>query len=528
MRVLEPSAEPSVSPIEAQLRSSPGISTSGAIFLIAATALMILLLRNAWVAEDAYIPFRVLDNFLNGYGLRWNVGERVQTYTDPLYLGLVTIATWLSGNVYLSAIAVSFFLTLTAFVLITRGASDIGVVTATAALIFSKAFVDFSISGIENPATHCAIAAYLYFYWRRRDAFILTLIAALAATNREDAILFFLPSLAVVYFRTGRRVWKPALLGWMPFAGWLVFSTFYYGFPFPNTAYAKLHTGIPPRDMIFQGIVYYTNGLRFDTCTLFVIFLGLAVAYYARERALAAGVLLNLIYIVRVGGDYMSGRFFTASLFFCVALIARYWKPERAVGAAVLALIAGLGFWVPSPTLTSASASYNPQPRVDEGGIADERSVYWACAGLWHYRRDIPWPSCRLSEMGTEVRNSGAKFVVWKNIGYYGYVVGPQVHVLDQLALGDAFLARLPIVEGPWRVGHYWRNLPEGYRNTVATGVNIIADPKLHEYYDHLRIVISGDLWSLGRLKEIFLFNIGYYEPLLPHIRTIGVQVQDY
>ena len=35
-----------------------------------------LLVRSAWVCDDAYITFRVIDNLWNGYGLRWNVVDR--------------------------------------------------------------------------------------------------------------------------------------------------------------------------------------------------------------------------------------------------------------------------------------------------------------------------------------------------------------------------------------------------------------------------------------------------------------------
>ena len=125
MQVSAPSAIGTAS----SLPRSKSIGESGAIFLIASTLLTILLLRTAWVAEDAYIPFRVLDNFLNGYGLRWNVSDRVQTYTDPLFLGIITFVTWLSGNVYLSVIAVSLLLTLAAFFLVMRSASNVGIVT---------------------------------------------------------------------------------------------------------------------------------------------------------------------------------------------------------------------------------------------------------------------------------------------------------------------------------------------------------------------------------------------------------------
>ena len=40
--------------------------------------------RNAWITEDAFINFRVIENFLSGEGPVWNIGERVQVFTSPL------------------------------------------------------------------------------------------------------------------------------------------------------------------------------------------------------------------------------------------------------------------------------------------------------------------------------------------------------------------------------------------------------------------------------------------------------------
>ena len=50
-------------------------------------ALFLLVAVNcAWICDDAYIGFRVADNFAHGYGLTWNVAERVQVYTCPLWI----------------------------------------------------------------------------------------------------------------------------------------------------------------------------------------------------------------------------------------------------------------------------------------------------------------------------------------------------------------------------------------------------------------------------------------------------------
>ena len=88
---------------------------------------------------------------------------------------------------------------------------------------------------------------------------LLSLLAALAAVNRLDTSLLYVPALTHVLWkrRTWRCLWSMAV-GMLPLVLWLGFSLGYYGFPFPNTAYAKLNTGIaagawPRRDAITCG-----------------------------------------------------------------------------------------------------------------------------------------------------------------------------------------------------------------------------------------------------------------------------------
>ncbi|HAA75677.1 TPA: hypothetical protein DCE37_11200 [Candidatus Latescibacteria bacterium] len=38
-----------------------------------------------WLCDDAFITLRTVDNFLQGHGPTWNVVERVQCYTHPLW-----------------------------------------------------------------------------------------------------------------------------------------------------------------------------------------------------------------------------------------------------------------------------------------------------------------------------------------------------------------------------------------------------------------------------------------------------------
>ena len=134
----------------------------GSVPIVGVSLLFISLVRTAWLCDDAYISFRTADNLLNGYGPVWNVGERVQSFTNPLWLALCTAAFGITGNVYYTAIALSVLVTLGfVFLLVTRVAvSSRHLLVCFAVLLSSKAFIDYSTSGLENPLTHLLLLAF--------------------------------------------------------------------------------------------------------------------------------------------------------------------------------------------------------------------------------------------------------------------------------------------------------------------------------------------------------------------------------
>ena len=50
----------------------------GALISMVAVLYILLILKTAWLGDDSFITFRTADNFINGYGLTWNVEERVE------------------------------------------------------------------------------------------------------------------------------------------------------------------------------------------------------------------------------------------------------------------------------------------------------------------------------------------------------------------------------------------------------------------------------------------------------------------
>ncbi|HOT92466.1 MAG TPA: hypothetical protein PLJ78_11545 [Anaerolineae bacterium] len=506
-------------------------------------AFVTLVIRNAWLSDDAYITFRTVDNFVNGYGLTWNVAERVQTYTHPLWMFLVSAIYAVTREIFFTSLILSIVLSLIAAGIVAlRLSRSVWLACAgLAVLTLSKAFVDYSTSGLENPLAHLLLVIFLLTYLNTESAsarlpstayrlpllFWLAFLAALGMVNRSDMLLFYAPVIlyVLVKARSVKAVGVVAL-GFLPFIFWELFSLFYYGFPFPNTAYAKLTSALISRhDLIIEGLNYLRNSLRADTITLVVTGLGVLLPLLThewRKLPVAGGIVLYVLYVVYVGGDFMSGRFLTVPLFAAVVLlVSNAWLVEKRVAQAVLlAGVVLVGLSAPySPVVASGDkgARTGTEPGWIRGrSIVDERANYYHNTGLLRALQTAhPMPDHDWALEGRAARETGPQVVEKGSVGFYGYFAGPRVYVVDMLGLGNPLLARLPLADPDWSIGHFGRLMPEGYRETLESGENRIADPNLAFYYDKLALVIRGDLGDLNRLREIWKLNTGVYDGFL-------------
>jgi arabinofuranosyltransferase len=116
----------------------------------------LLVLRTAWVMDDAYISFRSVDNFVHGFGLRWNTFERVDAFTDPLWTLVLSVCAFVTREVYYTGLLLQIAFSVAAFIVIVMAMArtTAAAVVCSVVLAFSKAFVDYSTSGLENPLSH--------------------------------------------------------------------------------------------------------------------------------------------------------------------------------------------------------------------------------------------------------------------------------------------------------------------------------------------------------------------------------------
>jgi arabinofuranosyltransferase len=502
-------------------------------FLLISLILMIVIIRKAWSGDDAYITFRVIDNFVNGFGLRFNVLERVQAYTHPLWLLLLTPFYLLWGKIELVSAGVSILLTMftqVTLALIARK-NNWTLVAAGAILLFSRAFTDFSISGLENPLAHCLLAIFIYLYLNDRETnknvVQISFAAAMVMLTRIDLGLIVFPGLIWLFLEkpSGRR-FALILIGLSPVFLWEIFSLLYYGFPFPNTAYAKLNAGVPVGDYLTRGLLYYIQLLSFDPVTFLVLVAGsiggFLISTVARQKILFLGCLLYLGYIFWIGGDFMMGRFFSAPLVAIVVILLFFeTKMSPLTAFAVCTVSFAMGTYLPATPVYSIGNDEGTTIVPYLAGISDARKEYMANNLAIAFRPGEnetrhPWKDAGLEDRKIFSETGEIQVIQAGPIGMRGFYAGHSVHLIDTYALADPLLARLPSeIRSGWRPGHLIRSIPVGYPETISSGKNQIADEQLHIYYDRLKEIINDPIFDSRRLISVVKMNLGLYDYLI-------------
>ncbi|MCR9246746.1 MAG: hypothetical protein NXI31_17060 [bacterium] len=485
-------------------------------------ALVAIVLRLAWVGDDAYITLRTVENFVQGRGLVWNAGERLQCYTHPLWMLLLVGARVFTGECYFGTIGLSCLLAIVAVVTLARLTRGVRVVAVVVwSLIWARSFSEYAVCGLETPLTFALLAWLCWFAGRprgnvdgrERGVAPVALVVALLACTRLDLMLVGAPLVLAALPAIGWRRWfLGGLLGALPLIAWLTFATIYYGSPLPITAAAKLGHGLPTSAILSQGLQHFVFMLQYDPVTLLIITVGIVVGLtvgVAGNRALAIGALLYLGYIVKVGGDFMGGRFFTPPLIVAVAILARSLpaQPARIVAMLAISVPPALGFVGGMPAWLLRPAS-ETEPTWHHRGVLDERSAYVRQLGLFSLERKVPVPggaSAMLRSMG----RTRPIIATHGKAGVYAFEGGELMRFFDPL-LCDVLLARLPAsATQKWRVGHVPRDLPTGYLEQLAFGGHRIQHEGLRRYYDALATITRAPVFSAARWQVCWRFWTG-------------------
>lgn len=488
---------------------------------------------HASAMEDFYITLRVVDNFWQGYGLRWNIDERVQVYTHPLWMLLHLPFYGLWPNGYAITVALGFVCSMTALYLLLRTFDRSKVVLVCLALLplsMSRSFMEYSTSGFENSLMHVLFVWFAYLLWRAENGikstryfFWLSVITGLSILTRMDTIILYAPVWGLLAWRTRLRwPWRQLFVAQIPLILWLAFSLIYYGNIFPNTKYAKLSTGVSQSYYVEMGWHYFLNLCLLDTVAALAILAGfavtlyIAVLYYRTKEshlalilAMGLGTFFYALYIIFIGGTYSTGRFWSLTLLNCVWLLL-------AAGPT----LPKAGWQMPVIVLCCLI-------RVN---LPDQyHGSYW-CSTCFHGSR---WSNyhetlyVRQLLRGEETIPQPRSMDYYQNplfvgsIGKWCFMLKRHYIAIDFIGIGDALFARLPLSRDfLYNTGSLARAIPQGYRYARHTGNTERMHKDLGVYYSKLRVIISGDVWDPQRLRTLWEFHRGDYDAYLERYIT--------
>jgi arabinofuranosyltransferase len=480
------------------------------------------------VGDDAFFTWTTIDNFINGYGLRFNLDERVQAYTHPLWMVVNVIPYLLIQDIFISSTILSVLLSMSAIYIISNKYKNntLIILFVFISLTYSKTFVQFSACGLENPLSFflLAIITQSFFKAENHNSVYLKfiLLTSLLFLNRMDSILLLFPALTYLILkdRIDLNKIKLALIGFSPISFWFLFSLLYYGFLFPNTKYAKLNTGLDLNYYLSHGIKYLNNFIINDTFSFFslihVIIIGTTslIIYLRRKNndylkifLLTLGVICYSFYVIRIGGDFMFGRFWTLPFFVSIIILTKFYSNFSNKILAFTPLI-----FIPL-FLLKAQTYWRTHPDKSFT-IVNEQLFFWYTNSL--YSRIMYGKSTSdfiLSQIGSKQKEKKEKYVSFgRNPASHSYYCGINCITIDTHALSDPFLARMPTTSKDPRIGHFERHVPIGYFEFRKYGTTKIMHPEITKYLKALSIIIREPIFSLERIKVIIKFNLGYYD----------------
>ena len=280
------------------------------------------------LVDDAFITFRYAENLVAGRGAVYNPGEWVQGYTNFLWMLLLATVHALTGRPTTEVALVLGPLAYVALVLATAGlgrALQPGGATwvplASAWLAVQYSTTAFATSGLDGNFAALWVVLGAWAFVARADVmgvWLAGLAWIFATLTRPDHAVFYAVGAAVVgwKYRHDRSRWTLWAAYAAPFLVWLAWAAWAhvtYGSWVPNTYYAK-GTG----DWYWsQGVIYAWVSLLGGQLlwplllTIGWLLVGLRAA---RDRWLASWLVPNIVlfqlYLLRIGGDYMLGRFY--------------------------------------------------------------------------------------------------------------------------------------------------------------------------------------------------------------------------
>ena len=317
--------------------------------------------------DDAYISYRYAQNLAAGHGPVFNPGERVEGYTNPLYVAVVTPAFFFLPDdaVYFYSVVLStIFLALSLGILFVIARENrLGKEAIWAGLIFAASpMLWYAVwSGME---TCLVLFGFSLLWWgvsrtendERSSVVPLVVGSIIVVLTRADG--FVMCGVVIAYLMLKQR-WRPFFIlsgsTAVTLGAITVWRLMYYGYPLPNTYYVKVSGELSQRIVYAITSLWYQMG--FMHLYLGVLLFGFVVGAFVvviNQRSPLRLMRFEfffppvwLAYWIYVGGDIFKERFLLPFILLAAYAVVAYVGARRLRWVAALAVIAFPLYTVP-------------------------------------------------------------------------------------------------------------------------------------------------------------------------------------
>jgi hypothetical protein len=482
-----------------------------------------------FIMDDAFTSFRYAQNLIDGYGLVYNIGEKVEGYTN--FLWTLIIACFMKAGLspeptsqVLGVISGCAGIILT-FLLSSLIApkSRFFALIAPLFLSINTCFAVWSIAGMEisffTSLILLATTRYIYETQNREKMPLSPAIFGIASLARPEGLLFF----GVTFIHQAILLLKKRVLPKKLFISLLLFCSIflpyyiwrytYYGWPLPNTFYAKVGTGI---EQYMRGILYIKNFLFEFSGWIFLV---IPFAFRRLNSNLSYILIITiswLLYVVYVGGDALPAyRFLVPILPFLYLMtqegaVSFYGAVSGKKASVFIFVLIALG------TLFTAKNSLSGKS-LEGVKIQASLTNVWTIVGKWLRENASPTDSVALSPAGAIPYYSKLYTIDMLGLNdlhighmrlegfgkgkFAGHEKGDGAYILSRkptyILLGNVILldeSEFDFTEIPW---NNW---------ALRSERELWFNPKFHQIYEQVASHIGGG-WYLHyfRLKEKFL-----------------------
>ena len=502
--------------------SSPSRSPFDRLDAVVLAAVCLLALGHAlWfdhTADDAYISFRYVDNWVRGYGLVFNPGERVMGYSNFLWVVVLYPFGLLGFPVHLAARILGVVLawaTLARVYAFCREELDgrLPGIAAVLTLASSGTFALWMLGGLESQLlalllTLAVTGALQTTPGTPRSRFVwLGVVLGLASITHPEPFIYVAPIALWLWLCKRDRsrfvdVATMVAIAAAFVAAFCVSAWLYYGDPLPNTYYAK--TQPLSQALLDRGVRMtrkFVSDYHWVPIGIILLWL-LSTRGSLRSRGWlpVACIAAFLLFFLGVGGDMLQYH--------------RMWVPVLPLLALVLAeAVARLRHPVMGVAVTALVVALTLPNSFHGRNIESLRKGDAFLEGAHRVAE-------RLSQL------PDATLVAANNIGVIGYA--SRVRILDMMGLTDRHIARAPGKEVgiPGHEAHDGSYVLDQQPDIIITGmprsvtkpnpvwdtgrggypsdVDLKRDPRFREHYSLQYLELADGRWSPVFVREGF------------------------